>query len=83
MVITCLYTWYAVRTVYKDPRLRAQVEQLYNYYTGQLTGQQESESNAASGDPQQILNDILSGKYRESKGDADTIAVAGNGGAMI
>ncbi len=83
MVITCLYTWYAVRTVYNDPRLRAQVEQLYNYYTGQLTGQQESESNAASGDPQQILNDILSGKYRESKGDADTIAVAGNGGAMI
>ena len=83
MVISCLYTWYAVRTVYSDPQLRSQVEQLYNYYTGQLTGQQESESNAASSDPQQILNDILSGKYRESKGDADMIAVPGNGGALI
>ena len=78
-----LYTWYAIKTVYSDPRLRAQVEQLYNYYTGQLSGQAESESNAQSEDPQQILNDILSGKYREQQGDADTFTVPGNGGAVI
>ena len=85
MVFTCMYTWYAIRTVYSDPNLRAQVEQLYNYYSGQLSGQPESESTAQSetADPQQILNDILSGKYRESKGDADSVTVPGNGGALI
>ena len=83
MVFTCLYTWYAIKTVYSDPRLRAQVEQLYNYYTGQLSGQAESESNAQSEDPQQILNDILSGKYREGKSGSDAPAIPGNGGALI
>ena len=83
MIFTCLYTWYAIRTVYNDPRLRAQVEQLYNYYSGQLSGQSESESSSRSGDPQQILNDILSGKYREQKGESDPISVPGNGGAVI
>ena len=83
MVFTCLYTWYAVRTVYNDPKLRAQVEQLYNYYTGQLSGQSESESNAPSSDPQEILNDILSGKYRESKDGADSLVVPGNGGVLV
>ena len=83
MVFTCLYTWYAIKTVYSDPRLRAQVEQLYNYYTGQLSGQAESESNAQSEDPQQILNDILSGKYREGKSGSDASAIPGNGGALI
>lgn len=83
MVITSLYTWYAVRTVYNDPQLRAQVEQLYNYYTGQLSGQQESESTEQSGDPQQILNDILSGKYRENQGESGYAAVSENGGELI
>ncbi len=83
MVFTSLYTWYAIRTVYNDPNLRAQVEQLYNYYSGQLSGQSESETNGQSSDPQQILNDILSGKYREQQGDADTFTVPGNGGAVI
>ena len=85
MVFSCMYTWYAIRTVYNDPRLRAQVEQLYNYYTGQLSGQAESENAAQSetADPQQLLNDILSGKYRESKGEADALSVPGNGGALI
>lgn len=82
-LISCMYTWYAIRTVYNDPQLRAQVEQLYNYYTGQLSGTAESENETQSQDPQQILNDILSGKYRESKDGADTAAVPGNGGAMI
>ena len=83
MVFTSLYTWYAVRTVYNDPALRAQMNQLYNYYTGQLSRQQESESDEASGDPQQILNDILSGKYRENKGESGSLAVPGNGGELI
>ena len=83
VIITCLYTWYAIRTVYNDPRLRAQVEQLYNYYSGQLSGQPESESNAQSSDPQQILNDILSGKYRENKSGSDSAVIPGNGGALI
>lgn len=83
VIFTSLYTWYAVRTVYRDPRLRSQVEQLYNYYTGQISGQAESESNAQSEDPQQILSDILSGKYREQKGENSTVTVPGNGGALI
>ena len=83
IVITCLYTWYAIRTVYNDPRLRAQVEQLYNYYTGQISGQQESETGSQSGDPQQILNDILSGRYRENKSGSDSVVIPGNGGAQI
>ena len=29
------------------------------------------------------VNDILSGKYREQQGDADTFTVPGNGGAVI
>ena len=83
VIFTSLYTWYAVRTVYRDPRLRSQVEQLYNYYTGQISGQAESESNAQSEDPQQILSDILSGKYREQKGENSNVTVPGNGGALI
>lgn len=83
-VIFCsLYTWYAIRTVYRDPRLRSQVEQLYNYYTGQLSGTQESESAAQSENPQEILSDILSGKYREEKGKEDSVTVPENGGAFI
>ena len=80
---SCMYTWYAIRTVYSDPRLRAQVEQLYNYYTGQLSGASESESAAKSEDPQQLIIDILSGKYREEQGNASSSSVPENGGAFI
>lgn len=82
-VICCMYTWYMIRTVYNDPRLRAQVEQLYNYYTGQSSGAAESESNAQSENPQQILSDILSGKYREEQKNGSSVAVPENGGALI
>ena len=83
IVFTCLYTWYAVRTVYNNPQLRAQLEQLYNYYTGQLSGTSESESSTQSEDPQQLLSDILSGKFRERQGGSDAVSVPGNGGATI
>jgi hypothetical protein len=83
VIISCMYTWYAIRTVYQDPRLRAQVEQLYNYYTGQLSGTKESESTAQSENPQEILSDILSGKYRESKDKGNTVSIPKNGGAFI
>ena len=83
VVFSCMYTWYAIRTVYSDPRLRAQVEQLYNYYTGQLSGASESESAAKSEDPQQLISDILSGKYREEQGNASSSSVPENGGAFI
>ena len=38
MVLSSLITVYAVRQVYTNPALRAQVEELYNYYTGQIPG---------------------------------------------
>jgi hypothetical protein len=83
VIFSCLYTWYAIRTVYRDPRLRAQMEQLYNYYTGQISGTRESEGTAQSENPQEILSDILSGKYRENKEKEDSLAVPENGGAFI
>ena len=83
MVFSCLYTWYAIRTVYRDPRLRSQVEQLYQYYTGQRSGTKESESTKQSENPQEILSDILSGKYREEKGREGSVTVPENGGALI
>ena len=58
-----LFTWYAVSTVYKSPELRAQVQQLYDYYTGN-TQSPSSESGETAEDPQQLLHDILSGDYR-------------------
>jgi hypothetical protein len=83
VIFSCLYTWYAIRTVYRDPRLRSQMEQLYNYYTGQISGTRESEGTAQSENPQEILSDILSGKYRENKEKEDSLAVPENGGAFI
>lgn len=82
-VICSLYTVYAIRTVYNNPQLRAQVEQLYNYYTGQSSGAVESESNAQSENPQEILSDILSGKYRENKKNNSVSGVPENGGEVI
>lgn len=82
-VICSLYTWYAIRTVYNSPQLRAQVEQLYNYYTGQSLGTSESETSAQSENPQQILSDILSGKYREEQKNGSVAGVTGNGGEII
>ena len=38
VVLSSLITVYAVHQVYTNPALRAQVEELYNYYTGQLPG---------------------------------------------
>ena len=58
-----LFTWYAVRMVYNSPELRAQVQQLYDYYTGN-TQSPSSESGENTEDPQQLLRDILSGDYR-------------------
>ena len=83
VIFSCLYTWYAIRTVYRDPRLRSQMEQLYNYYTGQISGTRESEGTAQSENPQEILSDILSGKYRENKEKEGSLAVPENGGAFI
>ncbi len=82
-VICSLYTVYAIRTVYNDPKLRAQVEQLYNYYSGQLSGTAESEEASQSEDPQEILSDILSGKYREEQKNGYSSDVPENGGAII
>jgi hypothetical protein len=59
------------------------MEQLYNYYTGQISGTRESEGTAQSENPQEILSDILSGKYRENKEKEDSLAVPENGGAFI
>ncbi len=82
-IVCSLYTWYAIRTVYNDPRLRSQVEQLYNYYTGQAEDSKESEQGAQSENPQEILSDILSGKYREDQKNAAVSGVPENGGEII
>ncbi len=84
-VFSCLFTWYAIRTVYKDPALRAQVQQIYNYYTGQISGNAESEGTSSSENPQDLIRDILSGDYRENQQAApsgDTF-IPENGGALI
>ena len=70
-ILTSAFTTYAVRTVYKNPALRRQMEQLYEYYTGQSVGTQE-----------QILQDILSGKYREEQGNAYVSGDGESGGTQ-
>ncbi len=82
-VICSLYTWYAIRTVYNNPQLRAQVEQLYSYYTGESIASSESEEAVQSENPQEILSDILSGKYREEQKNNASSKVPGNGGEII
>ncbi len=82
-VICSMYTYYMIRTVYNDPQLRAQVEQLYGYYSGQLSGAAESEGGTQTEDPQEILSDILSGKYREEQNNNSSVVVPENGGALI
>lgn len=93
MLLTSTVTMYTVRRVYTNPALRAQVEELYRYYTGQLPGvpndSKESEKEQPlSESPQEILQNILSGDYRENQaqmnqGDSGFETVSGNGGAYI
>ena len=91
MILSSAVTIYAVRQVYTNPALRAQVEELYHYYTGQIPGITNSSSESEreqpfSESPQEILQNILSGDYGENQaqqagpfGDA----VSGNGGVYI
>lgn len=81
-ILTSAFTTYAVRTVYKNPALRRQMEQLYEYYTGQSVGTQEPEAESPSENPQQILQDILSGKYREEQGNAYVSGDGESGGTQ-
>ncbi len=82
-VICSLYTVYVIRTVYNNPQLRAQVEQLYNYYTGESIPSSESEESTQSENPQEILSDILSGKYREEQKNNSSSGLPSNGGQII
>lgn len=92
MFISSIVTIYMVRQVYTNPALRSQVENLYNYYTGQIpagsnTTQESEEEQPMSESPQEILQNILSGNYREQKEqqqiDGGFEAVSGSGGAYI
>ncbi len=95
MVLSSLITVYTVHQVYTNPALRAQVEELYNYYTGQLPGitapSRESEADQPlSESPQEILQNILSGDYRENQPHQPSVGsgsgpdtVSGNGGVYI
>ena len=95
MVLSSLITVYTVHQVYTNPALRAQVEQLYNYYTGQIPGitdkaAESEEEEPLSESPQEILQNILSGDYRENQphqpsvgSGSDPDTVSGNGGIYI
>ena len=72
MVLSSLITVYAARQIYTNPQLRAQVEDLYNYYSGRLYGTQDNareseEEQPLSESPQEILQNILSGDYRRNQ----------------
>ena len=93
MVLSCMITIYTIRQIYTNPSLRAQVEDLYHYYTGQIPGitgsTRESENEQPlSESPQEILQNILSGDYRENQAQQNgnsvsTDGISGNGGAYI
>lgn len=93
LVLSSLITVYAVHQVYTNPALRAQVEQLYNYYTGQIPGitdkaAESEEEEPLSESPQEILQNILSGDYRENQSHqqapgAPADAASDNGGVYI
>jgi hypothetical protein len=93
MVLSSLITVYAVRQVYTNPALRAQVEQLYNYYTGQIPGitdkaAESEEEEPLSESPQEILQNILSGEYRENQAQQQISGskpegISDNGGVYI
>ena len=91
-ILCAIVTIYMVRQVYTNPALRSQVENLYNYYTGQIpagsnTTQESEEDQPMSESPQEILQNILSGNYREQQAqqqiDGGFEAVSGSGGAYI
>jgi len=64
-VLTTSVTAVSVYTVMHDPALRAQVEQIYDYYTNPEEVSPEEGESARSGE--ELLKDILSGRYRESQ----------------
>ena len=72
--LSAAVTGYSVYTVMTDPQLRREFEKLYVYYTGQeFPFPAESGSGASSGtpdsalyqDPQDLIQDILSGSFRQ------------------
>ena len=92
IALSSTVTVVTIRQVYTNPQLRAQVEELYRYYTGQLPGiannSSESENEQPlSESPQEILQNILSGDYRENQANQQTSpsveTLSGNGGAYI
>ncbi|MCR5161898.1 MAG: hypothetical protein K6C06_09020 [Lachnospiraceae bacterium] len=84
-IISCVFTWYMFRTVYNDPQLRRQVEQLYDYYSGQFSASEDSGDTSGTEDPQALISDILSGRFRENQksGSASKDAIPENGGSFI
>jgi hypothetical protein len=73
-----------------DPQLRREFEKLYVYYTGQeFPFPAESGSDASSGtpdsalsqDPQDLIQDILSGSYRKEKKSSGSTAADSGGSA--
>lgn len=69
-VLTTSVTVFSVYTVMHDPELRAQVEQIYNYYMDPEAVSPEEDESARNGEA--LLRDILSGKYRESQKSASS-----------
>ena len=93
MILTSVITIYTIRQIYTNPALRAQVEELYHYYTGQIPGitgntRESEDEQQLSESPQEILQNILSGEYRENQAQQNLNSVSadgisGNGGAYI
>ena len=86
--LSAAVTGYSVYTVMTDPQLRREFEKLYVYYTGQeFPFPAESGSGASSGtpdsalsqDPQDLIQDILSGSYRKEKRSSGSTAADSGG----
>ena len=64
-VLTTVLTMSAVYTYMHNPQLRAEVEQLYQYYTDPDAENGSTDASSKSGEA--LLREILSGQYRADK----------------
>lgn len=78
-VLTTVLTVSAVYTYMHNPQLRAEVEQLYQYYTDPDAETGSTDESSKSGEA--LLKEILSGQYREAKQSNDSSDTAQSGTA--
>lgn len=77
-VLSASITGYAVYYVMHDPAMRAQIENMYDYYLDP-----DASSNAGSPDvqdPEELIREIISGEYRNKQNqDSSSAGAEGSG----